>query len=29
MILLRSDIATEAGEPVCTALGTIVVRGGD
>jgi len=26
MIVLRSDIATEDGEPVCTALGTIVVR---
>lgn len=29
MIVLRSEIATEAGEPVCTATGTIVVRGGD
>jgi acyl dehydratase len=29
MIVLRSDIATDAGEPVCTALGTIVVRGED
>ena len=29
MILLRSDIAAESGDPVCTALGTIVVRGGD
>jgi acyl dehydratase len=29
MIVLRSDIARENGEPVCTALGTIVVRGGD
>jgi len=29
MILLRSDIASESGDPVCTALGTIVVRGGD
>jgi acyl dehydratase len=29
MILLRSEIADDSGEPVCTALGTIVVRGGD
>ena len=29
MILLRSEIADESGDPVCTALGTIVVRGGD
>jgi acyl dehydratase len=29
MIVLRSDIATDSGEPVCTALGTIVVRGED
>jgi acyl dehydratase len=29
MIVLRSEIGTEAGEPVCTATGTIVVRGGE
>jgi acyl dehydratase len=29
MIVMRSEIGTEAGEPVCTATGTIVVRGGE
>jgi acyl dehydratase len=29
MIVMRSEISTETGEPVCTATGTIVVRGGD
>ncbi|MFL6099221.1 MAG: MaoC family dehydratase N-terminal domain-containing protein [Actinomycetales bacterium] len=29
MITMRSEIAAESGEPVCTAIGTIVVRGGD
>jgi acyl dehydratase len=29
MIVMRSEMSTEAGEPVCTATGTIVVRGGE
>jgi acyl dehydratase len=29
MVTTRSEIATEAGEPVCTATSTIVVRGED
>lgn len=29
MVTTRSELATEAGEPVCTASSTIVVRGGE
>jgi acyl dehydratase len=29
MVVLRTEISDVAGEPVCTAIGTIVVRGGD
>ncbi|HEX8496638.1 MAG TPA: MaoC family dehydratase N-terminal domain-containing protein [Actinomycetales bacterium] len=29
MVTTRSEIATEAGEPVCTASSTLVVRGAD
>ncbi|GMA87991.1 hypothetical protein GCM10025868_32410 [Angustibacter aerolatus] len=29
MVTTRSEIADEAGQPVCTATSTIVVRGGD
>ena len=29
MVTTRSEIATDAGEPVCTATSTLVVRGGE
>jgi len=29
MVTTRSEIATESGEAVCTAVSTIVVRGGE